>query len=287
LKAGDGAVVWTKDFAKDFNAPSRGWGFCESLLVDGEKLLCSPGSKNALMVALNKLTGEVIWQCKVPDKINTEQGNGYSSIVIAEVGGVKQYINLFCTGVGLAGVEAKTGKLLWNYRKVSNGTAAIPTAIVKDDYVFASSGYNTGAVLLKLVPDGKGGIDAKEEYFLNGGKLQNHHGGMIMVGDHIYGGNGHDNGQPFCLEWKTGKVAWLEKRGAGGGSAAVVFADGHLYFRYQDGRMALIEATPKEYNLKSSFNVPLSNPGWQHPVIYHGRLYLRGNDQILCYDIKQ
>ena len=135
--------------------------------------------------------------------------------------------------------------------------------------------------------DGNGGVKVEEEYFLKGNQLQNHHGGMVMLGDYIYGGHGHNQGLPFCLEWKTGKFAWGPERGPGGGSAAVLYADGHLYFRYENGQMALIEATPKGYNLKSSFQVPISGNGWPHPVIYHGRLYLRGNDQILCYDIKQ
>jgi len=277
-------LLWEKDLVKEFGGRVPGFGgYCESPTIDGDKLICAPGGKKACMIALNKLTGDVYWMSEAP----TNDGTGFASIVKADVGGIKQYITLAHNQLGLIGVDAETGKFLWNYNKVANGTANIPTPIVKGDLVFASTGYGTGAALVKLIPNGKGGIDAKEQYFLKGGQLQNHHGGMVMLGDYIYGGHGHNQGMPFCLEWKTGKFAWAPERGVGGGSAAVLFADGHLYFRYESGEMALIEATPSGYHLKSSFRPQIAGNGWPHPVIYHGRLYLRGNDQILCYDLRQ
>lgn len=283
LKVKDGSIVWQKDFKKDFNGHMMsGWDYSESPLVDGEKLACTPGGKDAALVALNKLTGEVIWKCETP----VNSGAGYASIVITKVGNIRQYITLLGPQLGLVGVEADTGKFLWNYKKIANGTANIPTPLVHDDYVFTSTGYNTGAALLQLVPS-NGGIDVKEVYFLKGNELQNHHGGMVMLGDYVYGGHGHNQGFPFCLEWKTGKFAWEPQRGPGSGSAAVLYADGLLYYRYESGQMALIEATPKGYHLKSSFQVPISGNGWPHPVIANGKLYLRGADQLLCYDLKQ
>jgi len=134
-----------------------------------------------------------------------------------------------------------------------------------------------------------GGIVVKEEYFLNGNVLQNHHGGVVRLGDYIYGGHGHNAGLPFCLNWKTGKLAWGPERGPGDGSAAVVYADGNLYFRYENGVMALVAATPAGYQLKSQFPLPdyTGTPSWQHPVVAHGRLYLRGNDVLLCYDVRR
>lgn len=290
VKTADGAIVWQKDdIFKEFHGgaekerPGFG-GYAESLTIDGDKLICAPGGKKC-MVALNKLSGDVYWTCDSP-KANGS-GYGFCSIVKTEVGGVKMYITLGNNQLGLIGVDAESGKLLWNYNKVANGTASVPTPIVQREYVFASTGYGTGSTLLKLVADGKGGIQAQEQYFLKGGKLQNHHGGLVMLGDYIYGGHGHNDGLPFCLAWKTGKMVWGPERGPGEKSAAVLYADGMLYFRYETGEMALIEATPNGYNPKGSFRPDLTKPGWQHPVIYHGRLYLRGNNQILCYDIKQ
>jgi outer membrane protein assembly factor BamB len=286
LNTTDGAIVWQKDIFKEFNGDTKkrtGFGgYAESPTIDGNKLICCPGGKTG-MVALNKLTGDVYWTCETPKS----DGTGFASIVKTEVGGVKQYITFAHKQLGLFGVDAETGKLLWNYNKVANGTANIPTPIVKGDEVFASTGYGTGAALLKLIPDGQHAIKAKEQYFLKGNQLQNHHGGVVMLGDYIYGGHGHNNGMPFCLAWKTGKFTWGPERGVGSGSAAVLYADGRLYYRYESGDMALVEATPKSYRLISSFRPQIAGNGWPHPVIYHGCLYLRGNDQILCYDIRQ
>jgi outer membrane protein assembly factor BamB len=284
--ARSGKIVWTKNCQKDFGGHMMsGWSYSESATIDGDKLICTPGGKKAAMVALKKDTGELIWKCEVP----VDSGAGYASIVTAEVGGIRQYISLLGPQLGLIGVDAQSGKFLWSYKKMANGTANIPTALVKGDLVFASTAYGAGAALLRLVPDGKGGVDAKEVYFLKANTLQNHHGGMVLIGDHVYGGHGHNDGQPFCLELKTGKLKWGPERGAGSGSAAVLYADGNLYFRYDNNEMALVEANPNSYNLRSNFHLPkgTSSPGWQHPVIHDGKLYIRANDQLYCYDIKQ
>ena len=170
---------------------------------------------------------------------------------------------------------------------IANGTANIPTPLVQGDYVFCSSGYGTGPALLKLVPNGNG-VDAEEVYFLNSRTMQNHHGGMILVGDHIYCGHGHNQGFPLSIEMSTGKVAWKPGRGPGTGSASVTYAEGHLYFRYENGVMALIEANPRRYNLKGKFQLASVNgPSWPHPVISNARLYLRDQDVLLCYDVRR
>ena len=131
-------------------------------------------------------------------------------------------------------------------------------------------------------------LRAEEKYFLDARTMQNHHGGMILLGDHVYCGHGHNKGFPLCIELKTGKVAWRGGRGPGSGSAAIAYADGHLYFRYQDATMALIEAQPNSYQLKGKFKIASKHrESWPHPVIAGGRLYLRDQHQLHCYDIKQ
>lgn len=284
LETAKGGIIWQKDLKKDFKGRMMSsWDYSESPTIDGNKLICTPGGDDAALIALDKTNGEVIW--KTP--IKNAGGAGYASVVIAEVGGIRQYITLLGAGQGLVGVDAKDGKFLWNYPKIANGTANIPTAIVKGDLVFTSTGYGTGAALLQLIPD-ENGIKAKEVYFLPGNKLQNHHGGMVLLGDYIFGGHGHSNGMPFCLEMRTGKFAWPPTRGEGNGSAAVVYADGNLYFRYENNVMVLIEASPAAYKIKGQFNLPGGlSTGWPHPVVLHGRLYIRGQDQILCYDISR
>jgi outer membrane protein assembly factor BamB len=235
-------------------------------------------------VALNKKTGDVIWKSEIPN--GGGSGSGYSSIVISEAAGVRQYVQLLGAGTGCVGVAASDGKLLWKYERVGNGTASIPTPIIDGDFVFCSSGYGTGAALLQLKKDGKG-VKANEVYFLNGNEFQNHHGGMIHVGPYIYSGNGHNQGFPVCLEMKTGKIVWGGKqRGPGTGSAAVVYADGKLYFRYQDGTMALIDATKDGYRLQGSFTIPeVSRESWSHPVVVGGKLYLREQNNLFVYQL--
>lgn len=285
IKVADGAILWRKNLKKDFNGKMMSsWGFSESLLVDGDKLICTPGSDEAALVALNKKTGEVIWKAAVP----SAGGAGYSSVVIAEVGGVRQYIQFLGKSKGLIGVRAKDGKFLWNYTKIANGTANIPTPIIRGDLVLCTTGYRDGGTaLLRLAPDGDG-TKVEEVYQHPGTVFQNTHGGLVIVGDHIYGGHGHNQGAPICVELMTGKIVWKE-RGAGGGSAAILYADGNLYMRFDDGTMALVEASPKGYNLKAKFKLPdKSNArSWPHPVIANGKLYIRDQDTLLCFDVKQ
>jgi outer membrane protein assembly factor BamB len=276
-----GNALWRKNLPKDFGGQMMsGWGYSESPLVDGDKLVCTPGGKSATLVALNKKTGAVLWRGVVPEG----DGAGYASIVVSEACGVRQYIQLL--GRGIVSIAAKDGKFLWRYNKVANGTANIPTPIVKGNFVFCSTGYGAGSALLKLVKDGKK-IKPEEVYYLKGNKFQNHHGGMVLVGDYVYAGHGHNEGFPICVEMKTGKIAWNQGRGPGGGSAAVVYADGNMYFRYDSGLMALIEASPEGYKLKGTFSIPHKGgaPSWSHPVVAGGKLYLREQDWLMCYDI--
>lgn len=291
FEAATGKEVWRKNLERDFGgAMMSRWQWSESPLVDGDRLIVTPGSYDALVVALDKKTGKEIWRTKTSPLTGPKgkDGAGYSSVVISNGGGVKQYIQLF--GRGLASVRASDGKLLWTYNKVANETANIPTPIVRGDYVFASTGYRTGSALLKLVKEGDG-VAAQEVYFLEGNVLQNHHGGLVLVGDHVYGGHGHNRGYPICVELSSGKIAWGgEGSGVtspGEGSAAVTAADGHLYFRYQNGKMALIEATPSGFKLKGTFMIPeVHRYSWSHPVVHAGKLFLREQDNLFVYDLK-
>jgi outer membrane protein assembly factor BamB len=287
VDAKTGSVRWSINFEKDQGGKNPGWRYSESPLIDEEKLLCTPGGRDAVMVALNKKTGELIWKCSMPDigKRGKDEA-GYSSIVVTEAGGVRQYVQL--TNKGLIGVAAKDGRFLWGYNKIANSVANIPTPIVFENFVFCSTAYNTGSALLELTAAGDG-VEAKEIYFLDAKTLQNHHGGLVRIGDYIYGGHDHNKGKPTCIEVRTGKLMWQADQ-PGGGSAAVLYADGNLYFRYEDDTLALIEANPQKYNLISKFDLPkkpgMSGPGWSHLVIVDGKLYIRHSDVLMVYDIK-
>ena len=263
-----------------------GWGYSESPLVDGDKVVCTPGGPEAGIVALNKKTGAEIWRVAIPP-IGDRGGDGaaYSSIVISHGAGVKQYVQLM--GRGVVGVDAETGKFLWGYNPVANATANIPTPLVHDDYVFCSTGYGAGPRCWSSSRS-KEASQADEVYFLKGKELQNHHGGMVLMGDYVYLGHGHNHGEPTCLEWKTGKVVWRNTHGPGTGTGHVTYADGDLYFRYENGIMALVVATPKEYEERGTFRIPGSaKPSWPHPVVIGGKLYLRDQDTLFCYDVRK
>ncbi len=281
-----GRVIWQKDLVADFGGRVPQWGYSESPLVDGNVLVCTPGAEQALVVALDKSTGETVWKTATPPAMRDggHGGAGYSSIVIGQGAGIRQYVQLF--GNGVLGIATADGSPLWGYNRVANGVANIPTPIIHEDYVFVSTGYGAGTALLRLEATASG-VKANEVYFHAGNEMQNHHGGMVLVDGHVYFGHGHGQGLPMCVELLSGRIAWGPVRGPGTDSAAVVYADGHLYFRYQNAVMALIEATPEEYRLKSSFRLPshLDN-SWPHPVIADGRLYLRDQDVLLCYDLK-
>ena len=286
LRRGDGSIVWEKLFKDWGGKMMSGWGFSESPLVDGDWVLCTPGGKDAMMVALNKNTGDLIWAAEMPEGEfgSGKDGAGYSSIVVSQAAEVKQYVQL--TGRGALGVRASDGKVLWVYNKVANGTANIPTPLIDGDYVFCSTGYGTGSALLKLSKDGDG-VKAEEQYFLGKNDLQNHHGGMVLHEGHVYCGHGHNKGFPICVNLKSGETVWGGNiRGEGNGSAAAAIADGHLVLRYQTGEVAAIKASPTEYTLVGSFKPEFQeDKSWAHPVIVGSRMYLREQDKLMCFDL--
>lgn len=281
-----GETIWQRSFQKDFGGKMESvWGYSESPLIDGDRLICTPGAADAMVVALDKKTGETIWKGPAPKgDLRGNDGAGYSSIVISEGVGIKQYIQLI--GHGVVSHDAQSGELLWHYDRIANRTANIPTPIVKDNYVFCSTGYDDGGTaLLQMIKKGKK-IELREVYYKTNKELQNHHGGMIMIGEFVYLGHGHNNGFPACIRWKTGENLWGRARGAGSGSAAIVAADSKLFFRYQDGTMAMIAANPRKYDLLGSFKLPThEGESWPHPVVWDGKLFIRDQQYLQCFKL--
>ncbi len=272
LEAATGKLRWQKNLVSDFGGRVPQWGYSESPLLDGNQVIITPGGRTATVVALNKLTGEVVWKCVVPEG----DPAGYASPIVIEFGGVRQYVQFL--GRGVVGVAAKDGQFLWRYNAPANGTANCSTPLYHDGHVFAASGYNNGGGLAKLTADG-GAITATQVYFSK--SMLNHHGGMVRIGDHLYG---FDNATLTCLDWKTGDVKWAN-RSVGKGS--VFFADGHLIARSERGPVALVEATPTGYLEKGQFIQPerTTNPAWAHPVVVGGKLYLRDQDALFVYEL--
>ncbi|MEY4181163.1 MAG: hypothetical protein RLY70_4738 [Planctomycetota bacterium] len=274
----NGEVKWTKDLKEDFGGKKGdGWGYSESVLVDGDKAVFTPGGDKNTMVAVNKLTGETVWTTARAG----DRGAGHASIVIADIGGTRVYVTT--TGSGAMGVRATDGKLLWSY-EIDRTTAVIPTPIVRGELVFFAAGYKRGGALLKQVAQPENLVNVEEVYPIKT-SLANKHGGIVLVGDHLFG-DSDDAGVPFCANLMSGEIVWKE-RGSGRGSAAFAAADGCVYIRFQNGVVALAKATPDGYKETGSFKIPgdESMPSWSHPVITGGRLFLREQDRILCYDV--
>lgn len=280
VEAAGGKERLRKNFQADFGGRHGAWQFSESPLIDGDRLVCTPGGPKATMVALDKKTGEEIWRCPAGDVA------GYSSIVISNAGGVKQYVQL--TAGGTLGVAASDGKVLWRYDALGNNTANVPTPVVLGEQVFTTAGYGKHGALLTLRAEDEG-IAAVKVYDNN--RLRNKHGGVTVVGDHVYGDT-DDSGNPFCAEWKTGEVKWTRRQakqpGQGAGSASLAYADGMLYIHYANGWVHLVPASPAGYTVKGAFKIPNSTDNsWAHPVVIGGRLYLRHKDMLWCYSVRK
>jgi outer membrane protein assembly factor BamB len=277
LTVADGKEQWRKDLVKEFGGHPGGWGYSESPLVDGDKVLVTPGGKKASIVAFDKLKGSLVWTAVAAGNKQVDTA-AYSSIIAADVHGQRQYIQFMSRG--MVGFEADTGKYLWRYNKPANGTANISTPVYHDNFAFASSSYSTGGGLVKLTRDG-GKADASEVYFTD--KMQNHHGGMVLLDGYLYG---ETNGHLACLKFLTGDIVW-ESNAPGKGS--ITYADSRLYYRNENGKIYLIEANPAKYVQDGVFSQPerSKRPAWAHPVVANGRLYIADQDVLLCYDVKQ
>ena len=282
VDAEKGTIIWQKEFNKDLGGKlMSGWGYSESPLVDGDHVICTPGGAKGTLVALNKKTGEVVWRSK-----DLTDDAAYSSIIAAEIGGVKQYITL--TKNATVGVAAKDGKLLW--REVNNGfkIAVIPTVVVSGEYVFATAGYGAGCDLIKITGTGN---SLKSEKVYSNKNMANHHGGVVLLKDHLFGyGDGHGW---TCLNFKTGDIVWEDKSKQVIGKGAITYADDRLYcFGESDGALAIIEPSTEGWKERGRLELPektkLPRKGgqiWTHPVIANGKLYLRDLDLLFCFDI--
>src|SRR5215217_3827642 len=267
LDAGTGKIVWTKNVLKEFGGSNIEWGISESPLVMGNKVLVNAGGRGASIVALNKADGSVIWKSQSDEA-------GYSSAIPLQVNGSTQVI--FFTASRAVGLDMNDGRLLWEYARPSNNVANVATPIVKANRVFISSDYGAGGGVIEIKPDNK----AQEIYFTK--EMKNHHSSSVLVGDHLYG---FSSAILTAMKFDTGEIAWRD-RSVGKGS--LVYADGHLYCFSENGVVGLVEATPAGYKEKGRFRIPQDSlPTWSHPVVAGGRLYLRDQDTIYAFDVRE
>ncbi|MBC8353940.1 MAG: PQQ-like beta-propeller repeat protein [Planctomycetes bacterium] len=274
--ADDGNIVWQVS-ATDFGGKKPGWGYCESVLVDGDKVVWTPGGKQGAVVALDRKTGDKVWQSS-----QLTDGAQYASITVAEHGGRRQYIQL--VQKQLFGLDAASGDLLWQ-SDWGGRTAVVPTPIFHDGQVYISSGYGAGCKLVKLSDSN----EATEVYANQ--NMKNHHGGVLRLGDHLYGYS--DGVGWLCQDFATGEMVWRERKALGKG--CLTYADGRLYLvEERRGDVVLIDASSKGWNERGRFSLDPqteqrkpSGKIWTHPTIANGRLYLRDQDVVISYDIRE
>lgn len=267
IEAKTGKLIWSKNVLKEFGGSNIRWGISESPLVMGNKLLVNAGGPGASIVALNKTNGSVIWKSQSDEA-------GYSSAIPFQVNGTTQVV--FFTGERAVGLDPNDGKLLWDYAKPSNNVANVATPIVRANRVFISSDYGTGGGVVEIKPDNK----AQEVWFTK--DMRNHHSSSVLIGDYLYG---FSSAILMAVKFDTGEIAWRD-RSVGKGS--LVFADGHLYCFSENGVVGLVEATPTGYKEKGRFKIQQDSlPTWTHPVVAGGRLYLRDQDTIYAYDVRE
>jgi hypothetical protein len=276
LEVGGGKLVWQVDLVKNHGGKMMsGWGYSESPLVDGDRVVGTPGGPQGTMAAFDKRTGKLLWQTK-----DFTDNAAYSSIVSATLAGTRQYVQL--TDAHVFGVAPEDGRVLWQVPRPGR-TAVIPTAICHADHVYVTSGYGVGCNLFKLTKTGD--QFAAQQVYANK-DMVNHHGSVVLVGDHLYG---YSDGKGWvCQEFLTGKTVWAEKEKLGKG--ALTYADGNLILRAESGRgtIVLIKATPEGWQEQGRFDQPQRSDknSWPHPVVCGGRLYIRDQEVLLCYDLK-
>jgi outer membrane protein assembly factor BamB len=269
LDAASGKVAWTVNVVRDFGGQNIKWGFSESPLVLGDRIIVSPGGSGSAIVAVDKASGKLLWKSE-------GDAAGYSSAVLHEVGGVRQAIVF--TGQRALGLDVANGHVLWSYDRVANRVANIATPIARGNRVFLSSDYGTGAALLELTPSA-GTIAAREVYFTR--DMRNHHASSVLIGDYLYG---FSSAILTAMKFDTGEVAWRD-RSVGKGS--LVFADDRLYLFSERGVAALAEATPDGYREHGRFSLETGSlPTWTHPVVSNGKLLLRDQDTVYAYDVR-
>ena len=271
LDATNGEKAWSVNLQDDFGGEMMsGWRWSESPLVDGESVICTPGGSKGTVLALSRKTGKKLWQTS-----EWTDPAGYSSVIIATIHGVRQYVQL--TGKSVAGIDPKSGKVLWRAGR-SGKTAVITTPVIRENIVWVTSAYGVGCNAFRI--DRKDGEWSTEEIH-SSRKFANHHGGVIELKGHVFGSSG---GTFACMDIKSGELVYRERSA---GKGATVYADGHFYLRSENGPVALIEASTEELKEVSSFEQPgrSDKKAWPHPVISNGKLYLRDQELLLCYDI--
>jgi outer membrane protein assembly factor BamB len=278
FNAQTGKPRWAVE-AKTFGGEPGGWGYAESPLVYGNLVVFKPGGKSCI-VALNKLTGKPVWT-----STGFSAGPEYGSCIPVTYRGVSMIVT--GTSQGIVAVNARNGALLWQNKFAEHNVANCPTPAYSDGYVFWANGYGKGGICLKL----GGGGSASQAWTT--GDMNCHHGGYVIQNGYIYGNNGEGW---TCLDLRTGKEQWSDRASGKDpvtgkdwtiSKGSLCWADGMLYlFSENGGRAALATCSPDGLKITGRVKVQGEGPSWAHPVVIGGRLYLRYDTTLYCFDVK-
>ena len=271
LDVTSGAVIWQKDIAKEFGGEAPACGFAESLLIDGENVICTPGGRDASLVAWNKKTGDMAWTTK-----GFSEQSAYCSPILVERGGIRLIVTL--TAQSLVGVDASNGAVVWKTpfdenEKLQNHSVS---PVYADGLIYATSGHRKGGQMYALAEDGRSVMLKWSDEVLN-----TNHGGLVFVDGYVYGSN--TTHRWVCLRASDGNVMY---RASGVGQGSIIYADGNLYCYGEKGNLGLVRAKPEAYEEVSRFKIAAGEgQHWAHPVISDGRLYIRHGDTLSAFDI--
>jgi outer membrane protein assembly factor BamB len=272
LNVSTGALLWRHDLPTEFGemppASPAYWGHCCSPLVEGRFVIVETRGQRGDVAAFDKRTGELVWKA-------LDDPAGYSSPIAVTLAGLRQLV--FFTGGGLAGLSPDDGEVLWHYRWQTNDECNIATPVAADRYLFISSGYDRGCALLEVSLRSDGIWRAEPVYRHK--RMRCHFSSPVLYHAFLYG---FDNGLLTCMDFRTGKIQWKE-RGFAKGSLLV--ADAKLIVLGENGILAVAEASPQAYRQLFSFQFS-PNRCWSAPVLADGKLYVRDQAEIVCYDLK-
>lgn len=270
LDALEGTLKWEKEMLVD-DAENIQWGVTETLVIDGEKLFCSPGGNRRNVVALNKNTGNTIWSSPgVGDK------SAYCTPLLINHGGKKILVTMMASHI--CGFDATDGKLLWNYEQPNQWSVHANTPVYNNDMLYCTSGYGKGTVALKLNTDGS----SVEKVWFNS-DFDGRMGGTILIDGYLYS-SGDKNREWRCLDAATGTEKWAS---AEIGKGVIISADGLLFLYSEKGELAIAEVNPNAFKLLTKTKVEKGTAQhWAHPVINNGILYVRHGNALIAYKIK-
>lgn len=284
LSKSDGTLKWSVDLVKDYGGKIPVWGYSESPLVDGDRIVVTPGEAN-FMVGLNRATGEKVWGS---NGINAPAQ--YVSAIKASINGKSFYVT--ASKPGLFGIDTETGNELFSDASTGNKVAVIPTPIIQGNDLYHTSDYGAGNTLLKLRAEATAGVVANSVYHLDDKTMRNHHGGVVLVDGVIYGFTKANGGTWMAQDLATGDTLWEEKIRPNR-SGSIAYGDGRLYcYNDEDGSVYLVEPSRKGWESKGKLTLPKQtnlprDKGaiWAHPVIADGMLIIRDQDLIFAFDI--